>query len=233
MHLVGYFHTSITVHRFMSVKSFIAFMNNATCFHSYYGPSSGMDIYLKHKCVCKYVLNIIHAWLWSIRRTETCSIIHERNEGLLAKCDTINTVILKYHDMTGMNSIEILLVLKLWFKRAFKSIGTIVTSCHGAVFVPRSEDARSDGSNCKRRAFSSEITSFGRCYGHSLALCVLAFNNTVCTKWNAAPRSTARSRKFRPICDVRDLDWFLGAFAWSRTALTSCVLSFRFLSGCP
>jgi hypothetical protein len=145
-------------------------------------------------------------------------------------CDTINTVILKCHDMTGMNSIEILLVLKLWFKRAFKSTGTIVTSCYGEVFAPRSEDARPDGSNCKRRAFSSEITSFGRCYGHSLALSVLAFNNTVCTKWNAAPRSTVRSSKLRPICGVfvaavPDLYSFLGAFAWSRKALRSCVLS--------
>jgi hypothetical protein len=140
--------------------------------------------------------------------------------------------------MTGINSIEILLVLKLWFKRAFKSIGTIVTSWHGEVFAPRSEDARPDGSNCKRRAFSSEITSFGRCYGHSLALSVLAFNSTVCTKWNAAPRSTARSRKLRPMCGVfvvvvRDLYSFLGAFVWSWKALRCCVLSVRFLSVCP
>lgn len=74
--------------------------------------------------------------------------------------------------------------------------------------------------------------------GHSLALCVLAFNNTVCTKWNAAPCSSVRIRRLRPICGVfvvaaRDLGSFLGAFEWSRNALRSCVLSVRFLSVCP
>jgi hypothetical protein len=73
--------------------------------------------------------------------------------------------------------------------------------------------------------------------GHSLALSALAFNNTVCTKWNGAPRSSVRSSRLLPICGVfvvaaGNLDSFLGAFASSRKALRSCVLSVRFLSVC-
>jgi hypothetical protein len=153
-------------------------------------------------------------------------MIHRENRKTLEYCYVrhikSSNAEMSRHD--GKNSIEILLALKFWFKRAFGSIGTICYQLTAEVVAPRSEVARPDGSSCYRRAFSSEITSFSRCYGHSVTLSVLAFNNTGYTKRNATPRSSVRSRRLRQICGVsvvaaRELDWFLGKFVLSRKLL--------------